>query len=39
MISMALFDLNGALPLEAQGNPGEMSGLDKLPNEYEKVDS
>jgi hypothetical protein len=36
MISMTLFDLDGALSLEAQGNPGEMSGLDRLPNKCEK---
>jgi len=38
MISMALLGLDGALSLEAQGNPGEMSGLDRLPNKYEKGD-
>jgi len=27
---MALLNLDGALSLEAQGNPGEMSGLDRL---------
>ena len=36
MISMALLNLDGALSLEAQGNPGEMSGLDRLSNKYEK---
>jgi hypothetical protein len=36
VISIALLDLDGALSLEAQGNPGEMSGLGRLPNKYEK---
>lgn len=33
---MAFLDLDGTLSLEAQGNPGEMPGLDRLPNKYEK---
>ena len=31
MISMAHLSLDDALPLEAQGKPREMSGLDRLP--------